>query len=298
MYKSHSLWHYSLFQIPALLSAGCLVLAGVAAFLGFGCPSFWVRLFLGLSWVAFTWMLVLPLDNFLRLKLNIGMGLTGRLAFLQAIFWSVATLVILIAVLPPLMKSCTNITSQQTFPILSPSLSPTPTPSLSPTPTPSLSPIPTPISTPIPSLSSDPSISPSPILIPSATPTPIEQELVSLDWRRWRANIWNQMFLDQPLLGPIGSTAEYSFVVYRDGHIEDIRVKTNPDDQLLEETVISRIESLEGTDALVFIKSSRHDRYKVSETVTVCTPSSIPGCGQPADPNNYDDEEKYSRPKS
>lgn len=285
MYKSHSLWHYSLFQIPALLSAGCLVLAGIAAILGFGCPSFWVRLFLGLSWVAFTWMLVLPLDDFLRLKLNIGMGLTGRLAFLQAIFWSVATLVILIAVLPPLMKSCTNITSQQTSPSLTPSLSPSPSPSPSPLPTP------------IPSPSSDPSLSPSPTLIPSATPTPVEQELVSLDWARWRANIWNQMFLNQPGLGPIGSTAEFSFVVYRDGHIEDIRIKTDQDDLTFKENVISRIQSLEGTQALVFLKSTRRDTVPYEGTIEVCTPGSRPNCGQPADPSDYDDEEKVQKIK-
>lgn len=287
MYKSHSLWHYSLFQIPALLSVACLVLAGISAILGFGCPGFWVRLFLGLSWVAFTWMLVLPLDNFLRLKLNIGMGLTGRLAFLQAIFWSVATLVILIAVLPPLMKSCTNITSQPASSSLTPSLSPTPSsiPTLSsiPTPTPSLSP--------------DPSLSPSSTPSPRASSTPIEQELLSLDWAPWWANIWNQMFLNQPNLGPIGSIAEFSFVVYRDGHIEDIQVKTDQDDPFFKENIISRIKSLEGTKALNFLESSGRDTIFYKNKVTVCDRDSSPDCGQPQDPSNYDDEEKVQRIK-
>jgi hypothetical protein len=260
MSKSNSLWHYSLFQVPALVSASCLVLAGIAALLGFGCPGFWVSLFLGLSWVAFTWMLVLPLDKFLRSKLNIGMGLTGRLSFLQAIFWSVATLSILMAVLPPLMESCLIITSQPASRSLTAS----------------------------PSLSS----------ISSTTPTPVQKELVSLDWARWRASIWNQMFLNHQNLGSIGSSAEFNFVIYRDGHIEDIQVKT--DDPLFKDNLISRIKSLEGTKALVFLKSSRRDTVRYESSVRLCDEGkdNSPNCGKPADPNNYEDKETVTKPSS
>ena len=294
MYKSRFPWQYSLFQIPALLLATCLVLAGIAAFLGFGCPDFWTRLFLGLSWIAFTWMLVLPLDNFLRSKLNIGMGLAGRLAFFHAVLWSIATLVVLASGLPTLMQSCTSITSQPT----TPTPSPTPTPTLTPTPSPTLTPTPTPTPSQTSTPSPDPSLTPTPT--PSPTPTPtrsIDRELISLDWSRWRANIWNQMFLNQPPLGSIGSKAEFSFVIYRDGHIEDIQVKTE-DDPSFKKNVISRIMSLEGTDALVFLESTRRDTVPYESEVTVCTPGSSPGCNEPADPSDFDDKEKYTRPRS
>ncbi|NJP08765.1 MAG: hypothetical protein HC866_04185 [Leptolyngbyaceae cyanobacterium RU_5_1] len=106
MYKSRSLWRYSLFQIPALLSVVCLVAVGVVAILGLGCPNFLVWLFLGLAWIALMWTLVLPLDASLRTKLNLKMGLAGRLAISHAVLWSLLTLAVLLLVLPPLEAVC------------------------------------------------------------------------------------------------------------------------------------------------------------------------------------------------
>lgn len=245
MYKDSLFWRYGLFQVPALLFLICLGLAGIAAIFGLGCPSFWVRLFLGLSWIAFTWMLVLPLDTLLRAKLHLGMGLTGRFAFLQAVFWSVTTFVILAAALPPLMQSCMA------------SANPTPVPAS----------------------------------------TPVEEESVSLDWARWHANIWNQMFLNQQSLGSMGSTAQFSFLIHRDGRIKDIHVQTNPDDPIFRQYIITRIESLRGTDALVFLNSSRRDSVLYKGEATVCDLAQSSKCGQPQDPSNYNDKEEIKQPR-
>ena len=115
-----------------------------------------------------------------------------------------------------------------------------------------------------------------------------------MHWARWRANIWDQMFLGQTIPGSIGSEAKFSFVVYRDGRIEDITVEAS--DTELEGFVRSRIESMGGTEALFFIESTRRDQVLYESSVTVCRLGS-PGCGEPADPNKYPDKESFTRPR-
>lgn len=248
------IWQYGIFQIPASLVGVCLLAAGIVAVLELGCPSFWSRLFLGLAWIALMWMLVLPLDLFLRVRLKLGMDTAGRLSIFHAVLWSLLTLAVLIlSILPLSLKSCAGLLSRPTLPTKNPTVPPQPTP------------------------------------IPS-----VDQELVSLDWARWRANIWDQMFLGETLPGAIGSEAKFSFVVYRDGHIEDIKVEAN--DPELEGFVRSRIESLEGTEALVFIESTRRDQVRYESSVIACRPGSL-GCDEPADPNQYPDQESFTRPR-
>lgn len=232
-----SIWQYSMFQIPALLSVVCLVSAGVVILLEVSCSSFWSRLFLGMTWIALMWMLVLPLDNLLRVRLNFGMDTAGRFAICHAVLWSLVTpLFLVLLILPPLRSSCSTL-------------------------------------------------------------PPVDQERVSLDWAEWRANIWNEMFFGQlyPPSLPIGSKAGFSFVVYRDGRIQDIKIESeNPD---LRNFVMSRIESLKDSKSLAFIENTQRNQVTYKHNIKICYPNGNT-CGKPADPNDNRDKEFFKRPKS
>lgn len=276
MQQKHSFWKYSLFQKPATLLILCLMAMGLIAVLNLSCSGFWIGLFAGLAWISSMWILVLPLDQFLQTVLGLKMGLAGRIVICHALFWTIATLVVLLSVLPALRQSCTHVTVQ---PISEPIVSPVVI--LSPTPAPPAT-----------------GVNPTPLLETTSSPTPrhnpvIEQELVNLDWSLWRANIWNHMFLDQRLGGEPGSEAKFSFMVHRDGRIEDIEIRT--DDPMLEESVKIRIESLVGTDTLTFVESTRRDTVHYEDKVIVCTPSIDLGCNAPADPSKYPDQESFTK---
>lgn len=99
-------WRYSIFQIPAVLLSICLAAVILAFFLSLSCPGFWVYLFLGLAWMSFMWMLVLPIDIFLRSVSKLNMSFAGRAAIFHALFWSGLTAAILVSTLPSLFNQC------------------------------------------------------------------------------------------------------------------------------------------------------------------------------------------------
>lgn len=218
------IWRYGLFQIPSVLLILSLIAAGVAYLLGLGCPQFWVSLFLGLAWIALVWMLVMPLDYFLKFALKLQMSFAGRIAIFHAIFWTVLTSVVLASTLPTLIGQCRAL------------------------------------------------------------------ELISLDWSRWHANIWNEMFLNSESSAPIGSKAEFQFIVKNNRRIEDIQISAS--DLTLESYVQSRIKSLEGKKILEFVPDTRRDEVRYESKVNICR-SDEPGCGEPADPDDYPDTEEY-----
>lgn len=221
------IWQYGLFQIPALLSAAFLLGAGSTYILGLGCQKFWPLLFLGLAAITFMWMIVMPLDHYLRLRIKLTMSLAGRIAILHAFFWMALISIWLISTLPALMSQCAI------------------------------------------------------------------SEQVSLDWSQWRANIWNEMFLDQDSTAPLDSEADFSFVVTRDRKIKETQISTS--EPKLESYVQSRIESLEGKPMLNFVPGTRRDEVTYESSVQICTTESKPECGDPADPDSYPDTEEYER---
>lgn len=221
------IWRYGLFQIPALLSVACLLAAGITHILGLGCQDLWPLLFIGLSIIAFMWMIVMPIDHYLRLHIKLTMSLAGRIAILNAFFWTALLSIWLVSTLPPLMNQCAI------------------------------------------------------------------SEQVNLDWSQWRANIWNEMFLDQDSTAPLDSEADFSFVVTRDRRIRETQILTSEPE--LESYVQSRIESLEGKPVLSFVPGTRRDEVTYESSVQICTTESKPGCGDPADPDSYPDTEEYER---
>ena len=102
-------WRYGLFQIPAIFLTLFVLATGISYFLNsrLGCANGWLVLFSGLSWIALAWVLVMPLDLFLRSVLKLSMSLAGRLSLLNAIFWAVLTSVILASTLPATWNQCT-----------------------------------------------------------------------------------------------------------------------------------------------------------------------------------------------
>ena len=192
-----------------------------------GCQEFWPLLFLSLAVIAFTWMIVMPIDHCLRIYTKLTMSLAGRIAILNAFFWTTLISVWLVSTLPALKVQCAI--SQQ----------------------------------------------------------------VSLDWSQWRANIWNEMFLDQDSTAPLDSKADFSFVVTRDREIKETQISTSEPE--LESYVQSRIESLEGKTVLNFVPGTRRDEVIYESSVQICTVESKPGCGDPADPDFYPDMEEYER---
>jgi len=114
-------------------------------------------------------------------------------------------------------------------------------------------------------------------------------EPFSLDWSQWRANIWNEMFFSSATGSvPIGSKADFSFVVSENEQIEEIQISTPEPD--LEAYVRSRIESLEGKKLLEFVPGTRREVVLYESSVTICKNDSR-NCGEPADPSDYPDTE-------
>lgn len=116
---------------------------------------------------------------------------------------------------------------------------------------------------------------------------------MALDWAQWRANIWNEMFYyDQNTSSaPVGSRAEFSFIVSDDGEISDINITTSTSNEL-ESYVRARIESLQGSDALEFIPDTRRSEVLYESSITICEAGSR-GCGEPADVRDYPDREIF-----
>lgn len=112
-------------------------------------------------------------------------------------------------------------------------------------------------------------------------------ELVSLDWSRWRADVWNEMFHEQPNPAPTGSEAEFSFTVSSDRKIENIEVDaSNPE---MESLVTERINTLNDNTVLTFVPGTKRDQVRYESSVLICDEAD---CGQPADPADYPDTEK------
>lgn len=215
-------WRHGLFQIPAIFLAAFVLATGTAYLLNLGCGNFWVALFLGLSWMALAWVLIIPLDIILRSVFKFPMSIAGRLAILSAVFWTVVTSIILASTLPAMWNQCT-----------------------------------------------------------------------ALDWARWRANIWNEMFYyDQNTSSaPVGSMAEFNFIVNDKREILDINI-IKSDSNALEGYVRERIESLRGSDALEFIPDTRRREVLYESSITICEAGSQ-GCGKPADVKDYPDREIF-----
>ena len=204
-------------------------------------------------------MLVLPIDWLLRFQLKLNMSLAGRLAIFQAILYSTAILIFFLSKLPVLMTECAtskNVAIESPLGIIS---------------------LPFPFQLPT-------------LTLESTTSSTIDPELQNLDWSKWRANVWDEMFFEQSIPAPIDSHAEFKFTVYRDKTIEDVEVRT--ENSVLEEFVNSRIQSLIATDTLTFPQSSKRDDVLYESEVTVCS-QGTPSCGEPADPSQYPDVEVY-----
>lgn len=108
---------------------------------------------------------------------------------------------------------------------------------------------------------------------------------ISVDWSRWRANLWNQMFYNQRMPAPIGSSATFSFVVYTNRQIDSINVESeNPE---MEQFVRNRIANLRNTRALAFPKSTRRQKIQYRSQVLISK------VGRRADPRNFPDQENY-----
>lgn len=223
------IWRYGLFQIPALLLVLCLSAAGATYLLYGGCQRIWALLFLGLSWVAFTWMITMPIDYLLRFGMKLQMSLAGRIAIANALFWTVLTTVVLASTLPSSLNQCAA------------------------------------------------------------------SELVSLDWAQWRADIWNEMFYedDGDSSAPIGSEADFRFVVTKNRRIQNVEISTP--EAALENYIQSRIDSIEGSDVLRFVPGTRRSQVEYESNVRICDGDTRPGCGEPADPESYADIEEYNK---
>lgn len=96
------------------------------------------------------------------------------------------------------------------------------------------------------------------------------------------------MFLGDSNTGlPAGTTAEYKFDVTRDGQILNTNVQsTSP---AWREYVMSKINSLPGSDVLNFPAGSNRDKVSVQDVVKVCYPNEDPRCGMPSE-GRPDDE--------
>jgi len=127
----------------------------------------------------------------------------------------------------------------------------------------------------------------------AATLPSMWNQCMALDWAQWRANIWNEMFYyDQNTSSaPVGSRAEFSFIVSDDGEISDINITTSTSNEL-ESYVRARIESLQGSDALEFIPDTRRSEVLYESSITICEAGSR-GCGEPADVRDYPDREVF-----
>jgi len=50
-----------------------------------------IPIFLGLAWMSFMWMMLLPIDRFLEKYLRIRVDISGQIALFNAAFWTWAT---------------------------------------------------------------------------------------------------------------------------------------------------------------------------------------------------------------
>lgn len=126
------MWYNPLFYVPALLSLVFLILGGLTYVLDLLSPPFWIEiilessnstyeevantcgvanlglqiidglssnwpfilLWLGLGWIAFMWMMIIPLDHLFCYGVKIRYDIAGKIAYFNAIFWTVATPII------------------------------------------------------------------------------------------------------------------------------------------------------------------------------------------------------------
>lgn len=100
------IWHYGLFQIPAILLLFCIIFIATVNILKPTCLVFWMTLAMGLFIIALSWTLVMPLDLFFRAVMKWSMSLAGRISLSQALFVSTLISVILITDLPILKRIC------------------------------------------------------------------------------------------------------------------------------------------------------------------------------------------------
>lgn len=115
LYTPQPVWRYAIFSIPAILMVICLLLALFAGQLGWLPPRLvavhlaldlssstyettqFVPLLYGLSFIAFMWMMVLPLERFLDRILRIRVDYAGRIAIFNALSWTILTPILLAA---------------------------------------------------------------------------------------------------------------------------------------------------------------------------------------------------------
>lgn len=103
------------------------------------------------------------------------------------------------------------------------------------------------------------------------------------------------MFLNQSFPGfHIGTIAEYTFDVSRNGQILNIDVQS--DNPAFQEYVKSKISSLVGRDVLIFPVGSSRDMVTVKSNIKVCVQNNEdPRCGNPSEGISDDERIKVNR---
>jgi hypothetical protein len=132
------LWGYPIFYVPAFFSLAFVLLGLLTYLLDLFSPPFWaelvlelsnssyeeivhtcgianlglqvvdglssnlpfVLLWLGLAWMSLAWMLILPIDHLLCYVMNLRYDAAGKIAYFNAIFWTVATPILWISANP------------------------------------------------------------------------------------------------------------------------------------------------------------------------------------------------------
>lgn len=325
MASASKIWRYSLFQIPAVLLVCSLLGLAIASALQTDCFSAWRYLFIGLAWASFMWMLVLPIDYLLQKFLRVNMSLAGRLSILNAIFWSALVAVVLANNLPKLISSC-QITLNQIRPLEISRADIKPfTRSISrlearleeeaaqeekiEEPEPELEEISEP-EEPDEVVTEPEEPEPEPIELPEIElpveevaeapepeiPEPVEEEPITvaeleslnLDWRPWKAAVWNSLFYGRNVSGyQYGARAEFEFRVDKDGNISDVFVDT-PNSTAFANYARQRIISINRTPVLNFPDSSERSQVIYEGVIVFCNTFTDPRCGERSLPEHYD----------
>jgi hypothetical protein len=243
----------SLFQIPFFACLGSLMFALAAWLLRHLCLSPWFYGSLCLALALASWAAIHPLDYFLRKGRKLDLTVSAKMAFGTAISVTFISVTLFLKLLNSYSSECRRTDkSQPILPILSKQQQ-------------------------------------------AILKTPPVQDLTTteiLQWRQWHATLWNTMFLDRPIVLPIGTKAKYSFKVSRDLQISDVDVLS--DTQILRDIVFARIQELNGTDVLKMPKGSTREFVIHNEEITVCSPESD-RCGLPSEGYKDDEEIKISR---
>lgn len=129
------------------------------------------------------------------------------------------------------------------------------------------------------------------VVLTSGLPKLRAQCFASLDWSRWHAAIWDEMFFDQNASVPIGSEASFSFTVTRNRDIQALSISAS--EPALDRYVRTQAKSLIGTPVLEFVPGTRRNEVLYEGSLTICDTTENPQCGEPASPTSYQDVETF-----